>query len=198
VITIACVLRSGGDFAMEHVEALRRGVAKHFPYPHDFRAIVDGDLQWKWAGWWSKLELFRPGLFSAPVLYFDLDTMIVGPLDFLAGWRGHFALLSDFYKPTRMQSGVMAWTPGQHTVRLWDRFVAKPDECMRKFRGDGEFIFATAEPTPLCLQDIAPGQIVSYKRDVRSTGCTPSGASVICFHGQPRPWETPLWKEYVQ
>ena len=35
-------------------------------------------------GWWAKINLFAPGMFDGPVLYFDLDTMPVGTLDGLA------------------------------------------------------------------------------------------------------------------
>src|SRR3990172_8259243 len=107
MITVACVLRSGGDFAPEHVWALKRGVNKYLQMPHEFRILTDytfagpagSKLREAWPGWWSKLELFRPGTFSGPVLYFDLDTVIVGSIDALASYRGPLAMLSDFYKP---------------------------------------------------------------------------------------------------
>ena len=35
------------------------------------------------SGWWNKLALFRPGLFDDgdTIIYFDLDTLIVAPID---------------------------------------------------------------------------------------------------------------------
>jgi hypothetical protein len=47
-------------------------------------------------------------------------------------------------------------------------------------------------------QDLVPGRVVSYKVHVRpavrkdrefGNGSIPQDASVICFHGKPRPWE---------
>ena len=214
MITVACVLRSGGDFTPEHVWALRRDLNKHLQQgAHEFRVLTDTPefagtqgirLETACSGWWAKLELFRPGVFSGPVLYLDLDTVIVGSLDALASYRGSFAMLSDFYNPTALQSGIMAWTPSVQSARIWERFAANPERNIKTFRGDGDFIRALVEPRPERLQDLFPGQIVSYKRDVCldrgsfvDTGRwrTPDGARVVCFHGQPRPWKTSMWKE---
>lgn len=212
MITIACVLRSGGEYKPEHVWALRRGIDHHLSVDYQFRVLTDlavGSLddtriplQREESGWWSKMELFRPGNFDGPVLYFDLDTVLVGSIDDLASYVGSFALLGDFYKPLNLQSGVMAWTPGAHTEHVWDRFIQLGSKASRMFRGDGEFLNVVAEPRPDRLQDLFPRQIVSYKRDVLrdETGLVnshwriPKDARVVCFHGQPKPWTTPLWE----
>lgn len=207
-MTVACVLRSGGDYGPEHVWALKRAVAKHLREPHEFCILTDGDfagmwgrrLLMEWPGWWSKIELFRPGLFTGPVLYFDLDTVVVGDLSEIAAYRGPLAMLSDFYKPLLGQSGVMAWTPGPHTAFLWERFLDAPVHHMRLYPGDGQFLYAYATDqdwvvgrNPDRLQALFPGQLVSYKLAVRPTGKVPAGARVVCFHGHPRPWQTSLW-----
>ena len=87
---VACVLRSGGIYSPEWVRKLRDGVARQFTVPHRFVCLSDVDvsaiceripLVEDWPGWWSKIELFRSGLFDDTVLYFDLDTVPVGSLD---------------------------------------------------------------------------------------------------------------------
>lgn len=35
----------------------------------------------RWPGWWSKLNLFEPGVLSGNVLYLDLDVVVCGALD---------------------------------------------------------------------------------------------------------------------
>lgn len=87
-LTIACVLRSGGVYDAEWVAKLQRGVARHMTLPHRFVCLSDVDVPCEriplvtdWPGWWSKIELFRKGLFDGPVLYTDLDSVITGPLD---------------------------------------------------------------------------------------------------------------------
>ena len=85
-LTIACVLRSGGDFDAEYVERLRDGVAANLSLPHRFVCLSDIEvpcervaLRHGWPGWWSKLELFEQ--LKGRVLYFDLDTVIAGSLN---------------------------------------------------------------------------------------------------------------------
>ena len=38
------------------------------------------------------------------------------------------------------------------------------------------------------FQDLFPGRIVSQKTDMKNN-VLPPGASVVCFHGKPKPWE---------
>jgi len=99
-LTIACVLRSGGDFDQEYVERLRDGVAANLSLPHRFVCLSDVEvpcerlaLQHGWPGWWSKLELFEQ--LKGRVLYFDLDTVIAGSLDEIASYPHAFSMLSD-------------------------------------------------------------------------------------------------------
>lgn len=105
--TIACVLKSGGIYTPEWVYALKRGIARH---ASDYRFVCLTDaaglppvwsvsLAYHWPGWWSKLELFRPGVFEdgERVLYLDLDTLVVGDVGELVshddGLRGDPGLL---------------------------------------------------------------------------------------------------------
>src|SRR5690606_28347529 len=80
------------------------------------------------------------------------------------------------------QSGVMAFTPGDYTRELWEAFFARHREHVRKFRGDGEWLNAHTKPDR--LQDLFPGQIVSFK--VHATKGPPRGARLVCGHGKPR------------
>jgi len=161
----------------------------------------DIPLEHDWPKWWSKMELFRPGLFSGPVLYVDLDTLPVGDLSQIAGYRGPLAMLSDFYKPSRAQSGVMAFTPGPVTEGLWEMWIANTAMQIHRYRGDGEWLHAHCGPDR--LQELFPGQIVSLKTHCKPPKAKgpPKGARLVCLHGRPRPnspkagWAYDLWKE---
>lgn len=199
MITIACVLRSGGGvYNTAYVEKLRDGVARNLKAPHRFVCLSDVDvpceriaLEHNWPGWWSKIELFKlPG----PVLYFDLDTIITGDLGEIAACRDRFIILRNFYSKNHVGSGMMAWQ--DDVRRVYDRFDAR---VMGRCAGDQEFIGEMIQG--VIWQDLLPGQIVSYKAHVRKaikrtetgTGEIPEGARVVCFHGAPRPHETDLW-----
>lgn len=192
---IVCVLRSGGDFRPEHVQRLARQIPGLVCLSD---ATVEGvpciPLAYKWPGWWSKMELFRPDL-SGDLLYFDLDTVIVGDLSELAS-LGRTTLLSDFYYPERPASGLM-YLAESDRAKVWAAWIADPKEAMRKCmrHGDQQFIGEVLHDAQR-FQDVLPGRVVSYKVHVAKglnkrsigNGNVPAGASVVCFHGRPRPW----------
>lgn len=194
---IVTVLRSGGEYGPEHVRRLFYQ-CRQFAPEAGFVCLSDQPLplpirwirlQHDWPGWWAKIEAFR---LACPVLYMDLDTSIVGPLDqLLAAVEQHeFIALRDFNPGQReMGSGLMAWR-GDMT-RIFKAFRAGPDEIMARCStprlwGDQGFIETQTEGRAY-WQDILPGAVVSWKKHCQSG--VPDGARVVCFHGKPRPWE---------
>ena len=180
---IVTVLRSGGIYTAEWVQKLDRATGGVVCLTDmDVPGVVTIPLLYDFPGWWAKMELFRPGVFGGAVLYMDLDTLPVGDLDDMHGYRGDFAMISDFYRPSRAQSGVMAWTPGLQSDAAWDAFSRNPEGAMSRYRGDGEFL--ADHVNAVRLQDIFPGQIVSLKAHA-AQGPT-EGARLVCGHGDPR------------
>jgi hypothetical protein len=212
VLTVACVLRSGGEYRPEHVQALAEGVKRHMPKPKGRReqspyrfvclsdVPVPGVPVWPirpdFPGWWSKLRLFSPGGLYGRCLYLDLDSIVVGDLSEIAAYDGPFAMLSDFYRPERPASGVMAWDADDDAPRaIWDAWMRDPEGHMHTYQGGGdqEFIRSVVGDGVDRLQDHAPGAIVSYKVHVVPNGGVPDGARLVCGHGRPRPWD-PEWR----
>jgi len=200
MLTVVCVCKSGGDFDRSFVDHLERSIFNHLPGFNQFVCLTDDPsiqgpfiktvlLEHGWRGWWSKIELFRPGLFQEgrPVLYIDLDTLVTRDISHLFGAIDcDLVLLRDFYRPqTHRATGMMGWTSGQFH-EIWETFQADPDTFMRKYRSDQEFIHWLV-PTGLVRfwQDEFPGHVVSYK--VHCMKALPGDAHVVCFHGQPRP-----------
>jgi hypothetical protein len=193
-LTVACVLKSGGIYDATWVTRLKAGVAKHLLIEYRFVCLSDVDvpceripLEHDWPGWWSKIELFK---LSGPVLYFDLDTAIVGDLVEIAGWipQTTFTMLRDFYAPGHFGSGVMGWSRDS-VRRLYDIFASNPIGAMavrRARMGDQAYIEDTwfSKPHIVCWQEACPDQIVSYKVHCRNG--IPPDARVICLHGKPK------------
>jgi hypothetical protein len=206
MLTVACVLKTGGEYTADHVIRLRAGVRRWLTVPFRFVCLTDlpmSDvncvlLRHGWPGWWSKIELMRPGVLSGPVLYLDLDTLVVGPLDDMA--LGHrFTVLRNVWvdKPhRRIGSGLMAWNGDLSAI--YETFAADPARYMaepatRDNLGDQGFIQRHSPVEPERWQDLFPGRVVSYRRHCLRG--VPRGAAVICFGGQVRPWDTKLWNE---
>jgi hypothetical protein len=201
VLTIACVLRSGGEYRPKHVMALRRAVAAHMPTPHRFLCLADMAPDGVWwttlphpyPGWWSKVNLFAPGLLSGRCLYLDLDSVVVGDLSDLAAYAGPFAMLTDFVRPERPASGVMAWDAGAEAPRaIWDAWMRDPEGHMHAHQGGGDqaFIRSVIGDGVDRLQDfLPPDYLCSYKVHVVPNGGVPDGCSIVAAHGRPKPWD---------
>jgi hypothetical protein len=192
MLTVACALRKSRDYDVDYVEKLLAGVARNLRAPYRFVCLSDVDvpcdripLKHDWPGWWAKIELFN---LAPPVLYFDLDTTIVGDLTEIAAHAAQtpFTTLRDFYREKGIGSGMMAWAfPLTH---VYLAFAARAKEAMRETKhGDQGFLEATGY-RPDKWQDVLPGQVVSYKAHVKGKG-VPNGARVVCFHGKPKPRE---------
>lgn len=145
------------------------------------------------------------------VWYFDLDTIIAGPLDRLIEYPGAFGILEDVYRKGGLQSSVMSWIAGTALVSsIWEEWTARGQP--RLPGGDQavlEAFWASWLPArmkvppsdvwpPDKFQELYPGVLRSYKVD-----CVweiPVGTSVIFFHGLPRPqevatgWVPQVWK----
>lgn len=206
MLTVACVLKSGGIYDATWVARLRDGVARHLPIEHRFVCLSDVDVPCEriplvhgWPGWWSKIELFKlPG----PVLFFDLDTAIVGDLSEIAqtAQRSSFAMLRDFYRlGDGVGSGVMAWDDDDLVSKLYRDFAREPSVLQGRYAAGGDQAFIEVhfdERLVTRWQDVLPGQIVSYKVHCRGgvspvsgqrTGLgIPDGARVVCLHGTPK------------
>lgn len=213
MITVACVLRSGGFYTPEWVRKLKDGVNQNLKIQHNFVCLtdvpVDGvycvPLQHEWPGWWSKIELFRPRLFHRPILYMDLDSIVVGDLNYLIRGSGFWMVEDYLFGPGRHNSSVMAFQPGIGDV-IFHHFKSNAEYFMdlydnqrpRGLLGDQGFIQDTLQSrSSVPISNFPNGLAVSYKKDARES--IPSGASVVQFHGRPKPdtchgWVQPIWE----
>lgn len=195
MITVACVLRSGGVYTPEYVTRLAAAVARYLPDSRfvclsnmsvpDVRVVR---LRHRWPGWWAKMELFRPGRLDGGqlVLYLDIDVLLLGDLSSIQAYQGRLACLADLFRPdTMISSSVMLWR-GPAMRRAWLDFVADPDRVMREHPSRMDHFLKHYLGPGDRIQDLWPGLVVSYKRDCRKQGAPPEGAAIIDFHGRPK------------
>lgn len=205
MLTVACVLKTGGDFDVEYVYRLKKAVEANVTERIAFVVFTDIEIKgidcigliYGFENWWAKLELFR--LKNGPVLYFDLDTMIVSNIDDLVKYamqlkKGEFAMLEPFNPQRRafgwFASGVMAWNGN------FEYITAAYDGIFHRY-GDQMFIQRHLQNKKVAIKKVNEAvKFVSYKRDCLAG--IPKDAPVVCFHGKPRPhevkelWDTPI------
>jgi len=203
MLTVALVLRSGGDYGPVDVRRLVRQLWGRLIGHVEHRIVCLSDmpvpgvdvvpLAHGWPGWWSKLELFRPGVFpnGDRIFYIDLDTILLGPIDSILSIDQRFVVLEDFYHPPKYGSGLMMWTAGDAMLRdlVWTPFAADPERAMEVsgWWGDQAWLWRTVPLDAVSyFQRERPGEVVSFKVHCRD-GRPPEGARVVCFHGRPKP-----------
>jgi hypothetical protein len=199
--TVACVLRSGGRYTPEWVLRLKRGLERHASGPHRFVCLADVDVpgvevlphREGWPGWWSKIELFRPGLLTGPTLYLDLDVVVTGDVAPLFRACDRFTMVHERGKADYFNSSAMAWSGDMGWV--FEAFKADAARHMERFRrhpriGDQAFIsdllVGEGRAPRTFRQLLGYDAIVSYKRDRCAKG-PPPRACIVNFHGRPKP-----------
>jgi hypothetical protein len=199
----------------EYVRNLQRMVCENLTMPHRFVCLTDAQVDGiecipaKFENWWEKVRMFERGLFEGRCLYLDLDTLILGNIDHIAAYAGSFATLHDFWRGRKgLGPAVIVWTPGDLSESLYDEWKAEgfpragTDQTWIENRTQGRF-----QKQIDLLQDLFPGQFVSYKehctaarrgwRNLSDQVPPPDGARVVCFHGRPRPHEVGGWVHEV-
>jgi len=156
--------------------------------------------------WWYKMQLFNPVHHLGPLLYLDLDTVIVNNLDWITRLGpSHLWTIRDFktlWKPKfqGINSSVMYW----HTekfAKIWTEFANQdiPKLCA-KYHGDQDYLSAVLKPTQRRFfpeksaqswrWQALDGGMDPYTRKYLSPGLgTTFGldTSLLIFHGQPKP-----------
>ncbi len=199
-VTVCCV--NVGNYlgrGQEYVDKLRDMVMRNTSLPFKFEVFTEENLPVQGLkGWDAKLALFHPNAFrkGERVVFFDLDTLIIGDIDPLLKYRGDFATLRDFWRPEGLGPAVIMWEAGKYDW-LWNEYELQGRPPLT--RGDQEWIEDTfVRADIVILQDLFHDMFCSYK-----THChpyPPKDCAVVCFHGLPRPhectqqWVQDAWK----
>lgn len=158
--------------------------------------------------WWYKIQLFDHRYHSGPLLYFDLDTVITGNIDWI--WQlptDKLWAVQDFkylFRPSRpaLNSSVM-WFDTAKFNHVYREF--EPDEVAYRrspWHGDQDYI---QEKLPLgqvgyfdqnrvksWRWELFDGGFDFKKRKHRVPGAgtaVPQDTSIMIFHGSPKPHE---------
>lgn len=184
-----CVLRSGGDFTVTHVQWLSRQVEGLVCISDvDVPGVTTIKMKYDWPIWFSKFELFRPDI-EGDLLYFDLDTVIVGDISRFMEVK-ETTMLSDFHRPETPSSGLMFLKEADRS-KVWDYWIEKPEYHIQRANtktcwGDQGILREILGDGVARWQDKFPEEIVSYKSHCKKG--VPEKAKIVCFHGYPRPW----------
>jgi hypothetical protein len=137
-VTVACVLVRGHvDFRPLYVERLHSMVTRHIDRPFRFVCLTDQPqrmpagveaiqirLPPRVKGWWAKVNLFRPGIFTGRILYLDLDVLLVSSLALIIDYPAPFALVPDGAPNFQGHGNRKCVKRYNSSVMVWDAGVA--------------------------------------------------------------------------
>lgn len=214
MMTVACVwVHANVAYTADYVVNLRSMVAKHLDVPHRFVCLCDKPHRLPrsietvtvtphkgLAGWWSKIELFKPDRFSDRVLYLDLDTVVVRDLLPIVRFPSAFALIPDAgtFQPKnglkvikRFNSSVMVWDV-EAVAGLYHGWT--PDVAKRLW-GDQDYI---GEQRPAA--QVMPAEWFPRLSELKGAAPSPDARVVLCkvpknnIAAELYPWVADAWR----
>jgi len=175
LVNIICVLRYNDKSPYDEswVEKLYNGINRNTSIPFDFYCLTDmhptvGEriqLHSYGQSWWSKIQLFRQGLFRGHRFYFDLDTVICGNLDEIF----EKCMTQQYFLMTKGRTGnpssaFMYWNKDYGEV--YEKYIKKRKQIEEKYKklahkvGDQGYIQDSIKHK--LIQNILPNGSIDY------------------------------------
>lgn len=217
-----------------HVKQIYENLHKHCT---DFRLTVFTDRNinlpgvrtialpdWNLLGprqlWWYKIYMFAQHEWYGPVLYMDLDTIIINGIDKFWDYEiDKFCICQDFNRQfirdyAVSNSSIMRFDPSKYHD-IYEQFIQNPQKVIRQYRGDQDYItayFKEREDKVWWPREWA----MSYKWEILHGGSrvggldvkypddyyqpeekyvVPDQCSIVVFHGKPDPYDTTFGKK---
>lgn len=212
MITFACTLWEPNDLSFSFsrmydeswVEKLYRGFQRNTTRPFNFIVFTDKERKFNEVGIAQTQFLAKgkpdyathciePYRLGRAMILVGLDTIITGNIDQLVDYctvpshpRKRIAMPRDPYDARITCNGVGLIPPGW--TNIWEEHNGQNDmEWIRSF-------------DPAVIDDLYPGQVVSYKGHVKPRGGI-GDARIVYFHGEEKPhqldhlsWVTENWR----
>lgn len=202
--------RGAAGYQAEHVNILRRMVARHLSVPHAFWCVGDDpmglDPEVRFfpcdasllplGGCYVRLEMWKreAARFGSRIVVIDLDAVVVGSLDELVSRTEPVVLYRDplFGRSEGyLYNGAFILMDAGARPEVWENFDPATSPAAVKASGlklHDQAWLGMALGSDMPVVTAADG-VLSYKfDDVRERGLPP-GARVVFFSGRPKPWQ---------
>ncbi len=206
-------MKWGDKYDPEYVNKLFRMVGRHCSYGVRFIALTDDpegiedpietfeipnlpDALERRVSPWRKLALYSPELsfIEGPVLFLDLDVVIVGNIDDLFDLEGEFLIIENWTQKGRGigNSSVIRFDRSKYEY-IYETALTRGESILREFGNEQIFISHMVKERKYW----PPAWCRSFKEELRpafpmnffSPPRLPADAKVVVFHGYPNPPE---------
>lgn len=222
IIDCACVIH-GDAYSWIYVERLYNMLKRHLtrdirlhvyteaerpvPAPMIKHALPTWGIHGPKRSWWYKMKLFDFSEHCGPLLYFDLDIVIVNNIDWICelppAW---FWTVQDFkyiWRPRSqtINSSIMWWDTRRFS-QVWENFQQQDlQKVIKQYRGDQDYLNQVLQNSQVRFLD--PERIRSWRWQCLEGGFAvnrrlkvtdfktmlPLNTDVLVFHGYPKPHE---------
>ena len=215
-----------GVYTPSWVDKLYRGIARNYKGKFDFICLTDQNYKFEEPirnerlsmsvdlyGWLCLVDMYRPDLCKGQRFTVGLDTIITGPIDNILNWKNKIGLCTDPGQPHLICNAVTSASP-EFCVEYWKLWDWKKTdwltECQMNFNSERTHrsVKAPSEMEVLRtyyndvdrLDEKFPYSILSYKKHIRQDRSLLDTASIVYFHGRPKPHQllNRVGEEWVQ
>jgi hypothetical protein len=143
MLNVVCLLRQGGkvNYDASWVEKLKRAVERNLTIPHRFVCFSDCDVPCERIplidgdhGFWSKMQMFQPGVLTGSTLYLDLDTVICQNIDDIVARLQDQSFVMWLEADKNIHSSAFMFWQGDHSY-LWSTYKSQPLEHWESLYG---------------------------------------------------------------
>lgn len=219
MVNVIC-MKWGTKYGPEYVNTLRSMLSRHLVRAHRLVCFTDDgtgigpgveilplpamNLPPDKERGWRKLSTFQSpfGDLRGPVLFLDLDIVIIDSIDCFFDHPGEFCIIHDWAKPWRTtgNSSVYRFEAGAHP-ELLDTFLQNIDQVKREVRNEQEYLTREMQrigilaywPKEWCVS-FKYGCLPAFPLNLVQTPRLPQGARIVVFHGNPNPPEAVVGK----
>lgn len=195
-MNFVCVLKSGGDYSANHVLILEKMVKRNTTKDINFVCLTDINipnikcipLQCNLPGKYSMWEAFRV---KGPTVVTGIDTVFVDNIDNLFDLAedcksDEFYLMKAFSSRRELANGIMVWNGN------WEHLLTDypyDEKIIRKYKLEMNYTIDKLKKEKVKIKTVNKyvKGIYSYKWDCKDG--KPKDASIVVFHGKPRPHE---------
>lgn len=190
MITLKTVLRSGGEYKLEHVLRMQEMIDRYVDCPARFVCYSDVDipdvtvrpLLHDWQGWFSKIEMFRDVEES---FYIDLDMTITGNITDMVTVDSDFMALRNMTPRIEgIGSAMMKWRGDKRFI--YETFKSDPERYMEENNKIGTNHWGDQSYIWKCMD----GKIdfFQYHFQNRIKKFNEPGGDVKVYYGRNKPW----------
>lgn len=220
-IDCACVIH-GDAYSWIYVERLYNMLSRHLssnirfhvyteserpvPAPMIKHALPAWGIHGPTRGWWYKMKLFDSSEHAGPLLYFDLDTVILNNIDWICKLPlSCFWTVRDFkylWRPMYygINSSIMWWDTRKFDY-VWQTFQQQSlQQVIKQHRGDQDYLAKAVENSQIRYLDsdrvkswrweCLDGGYNFKRRNYQSVGTNTvvsPQTDILVFHGHPKP-----------